>query len=106
MKPLKDIYKIFEVLSICPPLNQINRWIKMLYIFNTLFCLIILFCTAIAMAVYLMRNFFNDLANTIVAAYQFVAAANGIYFFIVAFVKRHDLKENFDDFQTFYDASK
>lgn len=106
MKRLKEIYQIFVLLCICPPVKSLKFRIKMIYILISVFCSILLICALIANAVYLMRNLLTDLASTVCAIYQVVALVSGLYSFFLAHVKRHDFKRDFDDFQTFYDTSK
>lgn len=106
MKLLQENYKIFVFLGICPPDKPTSRWKKLFYISILINCLSVVIIALISSAVFFMKNISSDLENAICACFQIAAALTAIYSFITTYIKRHDLKETFDAFQTFYDASK
>lgn len=106
MKPLQDSYNIFVHLCICPPIKLISRRKKMFNIFLSIFCPTLLIIGLIGSFVYFIRNFRSDLASTICAINQIFGTLIGLYTLFMAHVKRRDIKQMFDNFQTFYDASK
>lgn len=107
MEPLQQIYEIFTYLGIYPlNKNPLCRWRKSFQILISLTVFTILLISLISSTVYFIKKFSIDLVNAICAAYQIVGAGTNLYSFIIAHRKRHDLKEIFNEFQTFYDASK
>lgn len=106
MKPLKQNYKVFVLLGICPSAEPTTSWIKTVHIFLSIFCFTILSSILISSILFCVKNFTSDLPNAIVAVIQIVAAVTSIYSLIIAHFKRDDIKKIFDDFQTIYDESK
>lgn len=98
MKPLHKIYK--------PYLSDesISRWIKIRNAFTLVFCSMILFVAFISSLVFCIRSYSSDLA--ILGVCQLVGALTGLYALVTAHVKRRDIKKMFNNFQTFYTASK
>lgn len=106
MKPLKENYKIFVLLGICPPDKPISRRMSIFHILFSVFCTINLFVGLIGSTVFCLKNFSSDLGNGIFGIGQMFATGTCLHALITAHIKRHEIKKIFDDFQTFVDASK
>lgn len=106
MKTLLAIYRQFSLLHICPAHKSINQWTKLLNILLLIICPMISFSGLIASFVFFLQNVRTDLKNAIYACFQIIGQATAFYSYIMAYVKRKDLKKIFDAIQQFFDASK
>lgn len=106
MKPLQDSYRIFAFLCICPSEKPISRWNFYFNILISILSLSLVFIGLIASSAFVSKYLSINLTNALCACYQIAAGISAIYSFITAFIKRDDLKETFDKFQTFYDTCK
>lgn len=106
MKPLKETYWIFGLLSICPLIESMDRWKKMLKIWILILYVAGLFLLLIASLAFVKQSYSTDLTSAISTCFQISGSISTLYSLITAHIKRKVLKNIFDEFQTFYDASK
>lgn len=106
MKPLHENYRSFVLLCICPPTESISYWMKLFNVLILISCILFESTTTIASVVFIGKYFSINLPNALCACYQVATGCMALYTLITAHINRKDLKEIFDAFQAFYDASK
>lgn len=106
MKPLKESYRILAMLGICPPLQPISCCKKLFQNSILILWAIGLFLYFIASLAFLIKSISIDLTSVISTIFQLSAIITALYSLTTAYIKRNELKNMFDAFQIFYDASK
>lgn len=103
---MHEMYQRFVIMSIIPPDKPISRHMKFLKITISTIFLIGLFTTLYGSFFYTLKYISTEMANAICAIFQICGLILAIYSIFMAYIKRHDIKATFDDFQIFCEASK
>lgn len=106
MKPFKENYRIFALLGFFPSEKRPIRWKKILKLSILIFFATEITILLFASAVFALNIFSTDRTSAIAACFQICGLITVQFSLISAYIKRNELKEIFDQFQTFYDTSK
>lgn len=106
MKLLQEIYQSFMLLGICPPEQSISHWMTILHIFISVFCACFSLGGLISSTVFCIKHFSIDLESSIYAFSTITSSTMSLYSLIIAHIKRNDIKQMFNDFQTFEKTGK
>lgn len=106
MRPLKENYRIYTIMSICSPHKPLNQRMKCFRLFVTVVGPIILLTGTMASVIYVKEHLSVSLTEAISSSLVASAILTAIYAFFLAHIKRDDLKGLFENFQNFYDKCK